>query len=54
MKRRAWKVLGLAACGGLLLQAGGCPSYLIDTIATNIVPLLLSLLVEQALGSSTT
>ena len=53
MKRRVWKVLGLAACGGLLLQLTGCPAQLLDTLTTNIIPLIISLVLQQATSTTT-
>ncbi len=54
MKRRSWKFLVLAASGCVLFQAAGCAQAIIQSLATNILPLIISQLVLGSLQGSTT
>lgn len=51
MKRRIWKIAGLAAAGGVLLQFGGCAGSIVNILISNLAPLLLSQLVSAILGN---
>jgi hypothetical protein len=54
MNNRKWKYVMLAAAGGVLLQAGGCGQLLMDTLITNVLPLVFTTLLTSALGTGTT
>jgi hypothetical protein len=54
MKRRSWKFLVLAASGCVLFQAAGCAQAIIQSVATNVLPLIISQLVLGSLQGSTT
>ena len=45
MKRRVWKMIGLAAAGGVLLQVGTC-SYFAEAIWYNLLYSLISQLIQ--------
>lgn len=51
-KGRAWRWMAACACGGFVLQSGGCA---VDTtgLITQIVNLVLSTLLQSLLGSLT-
>lgn len=47
MNRRVWKWIGLAAAGGLIVQATSCAT-LAETLITQLLPVILSQLVQTA------
>lgn len=53
MTRRGWKYLALVVAGGTLFQAAGCAQMLVDTVVYNLVPLLVSQLLQTGLQTTT-
>jgi len=49
MKTRTWKRLALLATAGILLQLGGCAQFLVDSLISNILPILIARILEGAL-----
>ncbi|MFH1745783.1 MAG: hypothetical protein ABIG44_01935 [Planctomycetota bacterium] len=48
MNRRIWKWAGLAAVGGFVLQGATSCSTLAETVITQLLPVILSQLVQTA------
>ena len=52
--KRAWKLVGLAATGGILLQLGGCAAMLVNTVVQNAAVLIISQFIKAMLGQTPT
>lgn len=53
MTKRMWKIIGLVAGGGLMLQFGTCAFFLLQTVGQQILFGLLGDLFFQAIGGDT-